>query len=184
MVNEIWWKWDSAVDVDFCDYVIKAANWNNASLGTYSSDAGYASDPCVRKTDVVFVDQLAPVSSTLQNFILLANKRAGWNYDITGFQDTQLGRYVEEGHYDWHADTNGTDTDDGLQRKLTAVLLLNSPENFKGGDLEIDPKNPRTPIKDVGGLVVFPSFLVHRVTPVLSGVRYTAVCWAIGPTFR
>jgi PKHD-type hydroxylase len=42
----------------------------------------------------------------------------------------------------------------------------------------------RNVLSKQGSIVVFPSFIEHKVTPVTKGVRYTAVTWANGPSFR
>ena len=38
-------------------------------------------------------------------------------------------------------------------------------------------------IKSVGTVIVFDSRDWHRVTPVTKGVRYSIVCWTVGPNF-
>jgi PKHD-type hydroxylase len=35
-----------------------------------------------------------------------------------------------------------------------------------------------------GAIIAFPSFFLHRVTPIVSGVRKALVIWATGPAFR
>ena len=35
-----------------------------------------------------------------------------------------------------------------------------------------------------GTLVAFPSYVMHRVTPVTSGTRKSLVAWVAGPKFR
>lgn len=73
-------------------------------------------------------------------------------------------------------------------RKLTVVLLLNEPGvDFTGGDfvlnLSSQERAERMPLRK-GSVVLFPSFLIHRVMPVESGLRKTLVVWPIGPKFR
>jgi PKHD-type hydroxylase len=34
-----------------------------------------------------------------------------------------------------------------------------------------------------GEIVIFPSFILHRVTPVTKGKRRVIVGWALGPNF-
>jgi PKHD-type hydroxylase len=43
---------------------------------------------------------------------------------------------------------------------------------------------PITAPRKRGTLILFPSFLIHRVTPVNSGVRESMVSWISGPNFR
>lgn len=65
------------------------------------------------------------------------------------------------------------------QRKLSFSLLLN--EDFTGGNFELLEGNFLSAKK--GKLLVFPSFLPHRVTPVTSRIRYVIFGWFYGPNF-
>ena len=38
--------------------------------------------------------------------------------------------------------------------------------------------------KQIGDLVVFPSYVLHEVTPVTKGERNSLVCWVTGPSFK
>jgi PKHD-type hydroxylase len=65
------------------------------------------------------------------------------------------------------------------------VLQLSDPDEYEGGNLEILSSREPTVIEKKKGLVsVFPSYILHRVTPVTSGVRKTLVVWTTGPKFR
>lgn len=81
----------------------------------------------------------------------------------------------------------------GKIRKLSMSINLNSPEEYTGGDLKFDlglhvNKNERfkifNEIKPQGSIVVFPSFVDHCVTPVLTGTRYSLVVWYLGRPFK
>ena len=53
------------------------------------------------------------------------------------------------------------------------------------GDLEINPGgNIMTVPKEMGLICFFPSFLLHRVTPLTSGNRITLVTWLCGANLR
>ena len=94
----------------------------------------------------------------------------------------QIGKYEEGGHYNWHMDLNGANMR-GKSRKLSFSLLLNDPSEFEGGKLEFDGVTEQ-PDQKQGTVIIFPSYAIHRVTPVTSGVRYSAVTWVNGPAFR
>jgi PKHD-type hydroxylase len=68
--------------------------------------------------------------------------------------------------------------------KLTAILNL-SPDQYRGGELEIfDGMDLVVPeIVAQGSMLIFPSFLFHRVKPVI-GKRITLSTWFIGPNWR
>lgn len=82
-----------------------------------------------------------------------------------------------EGKYDWHIDIG---MGSNAFRKLSAVLLLSDPTEFEGGLLQIYTGRLQTVPLQKGSVVFFPSFLLHRVTPVISGKRKTLVCWIGG----
>lgn len=108
-----------------------------------------------------------------------------YRFDLSGFhEDMQYTVYngEEEGHYDWHIDQMA---DGQVPRKFSLVLQLSDPYEYEGGDLEIiTSKNPIAVTKRKGLVAAFPSYVMHRVTPVTSGTRRTLVVWCCGPPFR
>lgn len=107
-----------------------------------------------------------------------------FRYDITGFQEKlQLTNYSSEdqGTYDWHMDKGGK-----VCRKISLSLQLSDPDSYEGGQLEINlgGKEPVIIPKKKGLISVFPSWAVHRVSPVTSGSRQSLVAWVSGPNFR
>lgn len=114
----------------------------------------------------------------------LLNART-FQYDLRGFSDHfQYTVYhgVEGGHYDWHVDMLRPS---GTQRKLSFSLQLTDPSRYEGCDLQfMAGDGVETAPRERGALVAFPSFVLHRVTPVISGTRKSLVVWASGPGFR
>lgn len=106
-----------------------------------------------------------------------------WGFDLSGFeQGLQFTRYQAPGqHYEWHCDS-GMMTG---QRKLSLTVQLSEPDDYEGGDLELcwGPK-PMKANRDRSMMTVFPSWTLHRVTPVTKGTRYSLVAWVSGPQFR
>ena len=112
-----------------------------------------------------------------------------YNFDINGYDYFQYAEYdaKESGRYNWHPDlTFGESSRDVYStRKLSMSMLLNTPEvDFEGGDFqtffttEVD-----VPLKR-GQILIFPSFIIHRVKPVTKGIRKSIVIWITGPKFR
>jgi PKHD-type hydroxylase len=116
-----------------------------------------------------------------------ANRNA-FGFDINYMPDIQYTKYeaANNGKYDWHHDvfwTNPTTQ----HRKISIIIQLSDPSEYEGGDFEIDHQYPQLPaekIKQKGTVIVIPSFIAHKVTPITSGVRKSAVCWVEGPKFR
>jgi PKHD-type hydroxylase len=111
-----------------------------------------------------------------------ANKQM-WNFDIWGYHDQlqYTTYYGDGGHYDWHADLGP-----GISnRKLSVVLQLSDPDEYEGGDLQMNiGSSILTVPRELGLICFFPSFLLHRVTPLTSGVRKSLVTWLCGANLR
>ena len=125
----------------------------------------------------------------------MANKQAGWKYNIKGLTECQLTRYTKDGFYTWHKDALGSHNEVfdgsnsnnenvyGYARKLSMTVVLNS--DFEGGEFQIGglQKDQQVPPLKEGSIIVFPSFIDHRIKPVTKGVRYSLVAWFLGPPF-
>ena len=58
-----------------------------------------------------------------------------------------------------------------------------APDTFAGGALTV-AGYPNELHRDIGDVVIFPSFLAHKVTTVTRGTRHTMIAWAHGTPFR
>lgn len=111
-----------------------------------------------------------------------------YKFDLYGFNEhMQFTIYNsdDQGHYTWHVDTTSGPENNISPRKLSMVLQLSNPEDYEGGNLELHGSSSITTIAKKRGLVVaFPSYTLHRVTPVTKGTRMSLVVWTTGPAFR
>jgi PKHD-type hydroxylase len=102
--------------------------------------------------------------------------------DIDKYDSFQYTIYKPSHHYTWHYDLFDGYTE--RQRKISAVIMLSSPSEYDGGELDIITNgNPETPVSlklQKGDIVFFASWMSHRVRPVFSGIRKTLVCWIEG----
>jgi len=182
MVNYSYWLWDNAIPKSVCEAVIKDINWGDSEKGTVGlKDGSFGIDEVQRETDVVWHPPLSVMGCIIQTYMEKANELADWNYSLTAMDDVQIGRYGLKGHYDWHRDVFSPLN--GVQRKLSCSVLLNDVSEFKGGDLELENVS-KQPSLQQGSVIVFPSFVKHKVNPIIEGVRYSAVAWYSGPSFR
>ena len=136
-----------------------------------------------RNTNVRFAHKGHWFEEALKHTADKGNAECKWEYHVTGSEAIQFAEYGVDQHYHWHTDTftlAGGPTD----RKITAVCLLNDPSEFEGGEFQIRLYNDYPAPLTKGSVIAFPSILEHRVTPVLSGVRYSATMWFNGPRFR
>ena len=94
----------------------------------------------------------------------------------------QYARYGVGDHFHWHVDMGPRTV---APRKLSMTLQLSDPRAYEGGDLQMQLGCYTCPMpREKGKLVMFPSWIPHRVTPVERGKRYSLVLWAHGPYFR
>lgn len=118
----------------------------------------------------------------LSTLVMIAN-RDSWNFSLHSILDTiQYTKYYDTGnHYDWHLDLGGGKSNG---RKVSITVQLSDPEDYEGGDFQIQ-RGPRieTLPRSKGTVLLFPSYLLHRVTPVTKGVRKTLVLWVGGYPF-
>lgn len=176
------WAWISnAFTPTELDAIINIGN--SAELHRASTYGG--SDVKVRDS---FVQFLFPNDVTNWVFQRLAGAINGINQQFFNFdlytmeQGLQFTRYQAPGeHYEWHIDR-------GMQtgtRKLSLTLQLSDPDDYEGGDLELwYGGEPMKASRERGMMTFFPSYVMHRVTPVTKGVRYSLVCWVSGPPFK
>jgi len=129
----------------------------------------------------------------IQPYAQIANENAGWNYHWDWSESCQFTKYEgsKKGHYNWHTDCGLTPNQNNKVRKLSMIIPLVDGNEYEGGDFELNLNNPENEnniitIKEAkikGTVIVFPSFVWHRVTPVTSGTRYSLVNWHQGKPF-
>ena len=107
--------------------------------------------------------------------------------DFMAFKKYQQFKVISEDkrivEYKWHLDKGPGE--DRPPRKLSMVLGLLDPDEYEGGDFEIKTgvESQVLPLKK-GRVIAFPSWTLHRVTPVTKGIRKTVVIWVGGPKFK
>jgi PKHD-type hydroxylase len=173
--EEVFSKW-------FCDGVItQGDNQEKAkAVITHGDNNNRKSNITWLKNDSL-IEKLTPIVNE-------ANENSNWNFLLREFEPLQYTVYNKDDHYDWHIDSHGKSYDNGLIRKLSFTLFLN--EDYEGGDFRICEPHPN-PDKitqqlfkpKTGTMVVFPSFVHHKVSPVTRGVRKTLVGWIVGKPF-
>jgi PKHD-type hydroxylase len=92
----------------------------------------------------------------------------------------RFNRYADGGTYGAHVDSALMRGPDGttLRSDLSATLFLSEPEEYDGGELEIEGEFGAQAVKlSAGDLVLYPSSSLHRVTPVTRGARVASFFW-------
>lgn len=109
-----------------------------------------------------------------------------WGFSLSSIiDDIQYTEYYENGgHYGWHVDVGNYNLSN--HRKISVTVQLSDPSEYEGGVLQFNTggDNYIDAPKEKGLGVLFPSYILHRVTPVTKGTRKSLVMWVGGDTFR
>jgi len=132
-------------------------------------------------------------------FIHAANKKAGWNFQWDWNETSQFTIYEKGEYYGWHTDQGHENLKhvnkniNGKIRKLSLTLQLTDKTEYEGGDFQlkwIDSKKGDLSriitvdgAKDIGTIIIFPSFIWHQISPITKGKRESLVNWSIGKNF-
>jgi PKHD-type hydroxylase len=202
-----YWYFQSAIPPKICDDIIKYGldqQEQTALTGDLKPDKELTNKETKdlskkRKSNVVWMNDKW-IYKEIHPYIRQANESAGWNFQWDFSESCQFTKYKENQFYDWHCDSWNKPYDKpddpnrhGKIRKLSCTVSLSDETEYEGGDFEFDFRNqddgsnqPQicTEIRPKGSVVVFPSFLWHRVNPVTSGTRYSLVIWNLGEPWR
>ena len=203
-LSNYYYYFSSAVPPKLCDEIIKHALSKKdkvAKTMLYENKKltkkDYADLRKKRDSNIVWLND-PWIYREICPYILMANEKAGWNFQWDSAEDFQFTKYKVNQYYDWHADGWNLPYPEnhdykGKIRKLSLTLQLTDGSEYEGGELEFDFRDydPHTrdeskhvrqakEILPKGSIVVFPSFVWHRVKPVTKGVRYSLVIWNLG----
>tara|TARA_R110000824_G_scaffold3242_1_gene15403 strand:+ start:1920 stop:2552 length:633 start_codon:yes stop_codon:yes gene_type:complete len=208
-ISNYYWYFKSAIPPKICDDIIKyglSKSEAMARTGGYEnrdlSKNEIKNIKRKRNSDLVWLNDTW-IYKELQPYIHIANKKAGWNFDWDRSEACQFTKYKLNQFYDWHSDSwdkayHKPDTlDHGKIRKLSMTCQLTDGSEYEGGELEFDFRNydphmrkeskhlkQAKEILPKGSIIVFPSFVWHRVKPVTKGTRYSLVMWNLGYPFK
>jgi len=180
---ENWAYWDNLFTPNECLQIINIGNSLSKNQAAVANADAY--NLKIRESNVSWIenDQNTEwIFDRLANAVIDLNNRF-FKFDLYGFTEPlQFTEYkAPTGHYVKHIDRGAV----MHPRKLSLVLQLSDPSTYVGGNLELHYQNdPIIAPKDIGKLIVFPSFTLHGVTPITSGMRYSLVAWLSGPNFK
>ena len=197
-----WAYWDGAFNPEELDKVCKYFTEQGVERGTtvgkkdpITGEVEQNPNEDVRISDVKFYGYDATNENTLWifqriNYVVDSLNNQFFNYSLNGYDSFQYTEYQahEGGKYDFHMDTiMGKNKPANMPetRKLSVTLVLN--DDFEGGGFYVNngqEKDAELIPTGKGRLILFPSFMIHRVAPVTKGVRKSLVVWVNGPKFK
>jgi PKHD-type hydroxylase len=183
MTNWYWFK------SGFSNQEIDRVNESASKLSLNSAVTYGADKPNLQQRDskVSWFTQDDPSFTWLYDKLISmaveANKNI-WNFDLNFINESiQYTQYLGGGgHFNYHLDVGAGITS---RRKVSMIVQLSDPSEYEGGSFQIlTGVNPQTLPNSKGAVILFPSYLLHRVTPVTSGCRRSLVLWVGGNHLR
>jgi predicted 2-oxoglutarate/Fe(II)-dependent dioxygenase YbiX len=170
-----------AMTADACKKLIESleAQVQGEAAGIGGGDTEIV-DKTIRDVKKVHLPVYRGIGATMAGMGMAANTQA-WKFDVTHANQCDYLKYDKDGHYKAHVDTFMNPEVE--TRKLTVLAFLN--DDFEGGKLFIQNGHEKIyPPQTPGSVLIFPSFLMHGVEPVTSGIRRSIVTWLVGPWFK
>lgn len=139
-----------------------------------------------RKSIVRWLPQTEEFEWVYERLMAMINEanQTLWGFDLYSIPDSiQHTIYpANGGHYDWHMDIGPNELS---VRKVSLTIQMSDDDEYKGGELQLlRGSNPENAPRGKGCVVIFPSYLLHRVTPVETGTRKSMVLWVGGEHYR
>ena len=193
-MRAIWQMFEGALSPEAVDEFVKTVE---KEIPTQTATVNFGDnqnvDSVTRRSQVRWVNQdfrniFSDIHNTLNPYMKLANRNA-FGFDVNYIDSYQFTTYKGEdkGFYDWHEDVFWDSNIDMIHRKISMTLQLSDSDDYEGGDFEfqspIEMPNKEA-LRRKGTILLFPSFVRHRVKPVTKGVRKSLVGWYEGPKFR
>ena len=130
----------------------------------------------------------------LLNPITDNSNNLGFYFNISDREPVQFTEYKPNGHYNWHNDIM-TGKKTNLLRKLSMIVQLSDPNDYEGGGLSFNLRGLDSSSEDTiidvpkkfrtqGSVVIFPSYLWHKVNTITDGIRYSLVMWSLGEPWK
>jgi PKHD-type hydroxylase len=211
-LKNYYYYYEAALSPKFCEDVIELGKKYQAQMAVTGGSEGKKDKLTAkevnniqqkRKSEVVWLNDKW-IYNEIHPFLRDANEQAGWNFEWSFSESAQFTKYGIGQYYGWHCDsweepynTPQDSNTHGKIRKLSITVSLNDPKEYEGGNLQFDFRNQIdwernkdaqihtcTQIRPRGSIIVFPSFVWHRVSPVVRGTRYSLVMWNLGQPWK
>ena len=171
--------WNDAFTKKECEKIIRIAKNKGLIKGVTMGKSN------ARKSKVSWLyysDDMEWVYRRVTDIILNLNERF-FKFNIFGLNEGfQFTNYkAPSDKYGKHVDR----ANNFVIRKLSVSIQLTDPKKYEGGELYLyDSDKGHLMDNKQGTLIMFPSYVLHEVTPVIKGERNSLVTWVTGDQFK
>ena len=180
-MRELFWHWPSVLSPADINRILEIGSHQTAEAARVFSASETVQG--VRSCSVRWL-QDEWLLGLLWPFVEEANQR-GFHVEVERRAEVQIVEYRSThcDHYGWHHDVNWNGQE-ARDRKLSVTVQLSDSDAYTGGDFEFEEVGTTADFRSLGTVLVFPSYLRHRVHPVSGGVRRSLVAWFHGPRWQ
>ena len=183
-MNDWWFALDSYFSPEICQDFLDL--YQDPKRGRVGFDQEKEVD-FIRRSSIVGFEYNSPgwmeISKYLNPIVTLSNREC-FGFDISGISEFQIAKYKTSEYYKEHMDCQLRGVPS--TRKLSITVQLSEPDTYKGGDFVFAKDIPALPseVRNLGSVIVFPSFLYHQVTSGEEGERFSLVGWYEGSQWK
>lgn len=178
MIRQNWQMFPKAISETMTNEIVSIAD-KTTEASTFNNGGDE-----IRKSKVSWIKDVR-ILNLLHDFVDIANKNT-FKVNIHKQAQMQFTEYLasEGGHYNWHHDIDWN-RNDGFDRKLSVTVQLSNYDEYEGGDFTFSEcESPNKEAKEKGTVLIFPSYLQHKVSPITKGTRRSLVAWFEGPKWQ
>ena len=150
-------------------------------------------DQDIRRSQIRWIEPHIKDTTQLTNLctnLFFDINREYFGLDIQKIFNIQYTEYLatNKGFYSTHIDSF-VGKGEMYDRKLSMTIQLSDSDEYEGCDFEFNSDIIKEPpdrdfLRQKGRVLIFPSFLPHKVNPVTKGIRKSLVTWIEGPAWR
>ena len=158
-------------EIECLDLINQYSQLSLKNAQYYSKQDELSVNTKIRDSKIIFVSNETITTKIIEE---LKKHITVKGYNFIGLESLQFTKYDLNGHYDWHTDSNINNVNN---RYYSVVIPLNM--DYGNGELLCKDLNDNviTMEKKTGNMHIFSSTLLHKVTNVTYGVRYSLVTW-------
>jgi PKHD-type hydroxylase len=191
-----YWYFKKAIPIKTCEKILKAGRKKIITKASLIGDVKF--DVAIRDCKTAWMNDKW-IYDIINPFIHIANKQAGWNFQWDWNESSQFTIYKKGHYYGWHTDQainpmkyKNKKLPKG-RRDISLTLQLTDRTQYEGGDFQFKWIQDRQDLlevitvddaKDIGTIIIFPSFIYHQVLPITKGQRESLVNWSVGDKFK
>jgi PKHD-type hydroxylase len=166
-----------------CDRIIATFFKNESHIGAVDEGKVDLSVRSVKYRELTFSPEQHWIGERILQKVIEANNNL-YRFQLARLDEFKILEYSSGDFYDWHTDIGKYET--ACTRKISIIVFLSDRSEYEGGQLiwhMTDFKDKVIITQEKGSLVLFPSYMPHKVEKVTSGTRKVLLAWVHGNSF-